>query len=89
MRLAFTAAVVAARGMVGPDGPVRSDAPVGRLGADEWGWIASPVIAAWIETRAEQAATEGWNVERAIRATGLDPESVVQRHDRSDPAQAP
>jgi hypothetical protein len=72
--LALAAAVVAARDMVGPDGPVRTDAPVGRLGTDEWSWLVTPAIAAWIQTRAEQAATEGWNEERTIRATGLDPD---------------
>jgi hypothetical protein len=72
--LALAAAVVAAREMVGDDGPIRSNSLVGRLGADEWGWIVSPAIAAWIRTRAEQAATEGWNEERAIRVTGLDPD---------------
>jgi hypothetical protein len=71
---ALTRAVAAARDMVGDDGPVRSNAPVGRLGADEWGWLVSPAIAAWIATRAEQAASEGWNVERTIRATGLEPD---------------
>jgi hypothetical protein len=72
--LALAKAVVAAREMVGDDGPIRSNAPVGRLGADEWKWLVSPAIAMWIQVRAEQAAVEGWNEERAVRSTGLDPD---------------
>jgi hypothetical protein len=73
-KAAFAACVVAAKDLIGADGPIRPLSPIGRLGEDEWGWIVSTVVWAWIATRAEQAATEGWNEERAIRATGLDPD---------------
>jgi hypothetical protein len=40
----------------------------------EWGWLCSSAVWGWIATRAEQAATEGWNAEHAIRDTGLTPD---------------
>jgi hypothetical protein len=42
--------------------------------AHEWVWICSTVVWSWIATRSEQAATEGWDQERAIRTTGLSPD---------------
>jgi hypothetical protein len=71
---AFAACADAAKDLIGPEGPIRPLSPIGRLGDDEWGWIVSTVIWAWIATRAEQAAAEGWSAERAARATGLDPD---------------
>jgi hypothetical protein len=71
---AFAACLAAAKDLIGVEGPIRPLSPIGRLGDDEWGWIISSIVWAWIATRAEQAATEGWNAERAIRATGLDPD---------------
>jgi hypothetical protein len=72
MRQATAASIAAAKEVVGVDGPIRLHSPVGRLGNDEWGWICSSAVWAWIATRAEQAATEGWDEERAIRTTGLE-----------------
>jgi hypothetical protein len=71
---AFDAGVAVAKELIGDQGPIRPGTPVGRLGDDEWGWITSSVAWAFVAIRAEQAATEGWNEERAIRATGLDPD---------------
>jgi hypothetical protein len=74
MRQATAASIAAAKEVVGVDGPIRLHSPVGRLGDDEWGWICSSAVWAWIATRAEQAATEGWDEEGAIRTTGLEPD---------------
>jgi hypothetical protein len=71
---AFAACVVAAKDLIGEMGPIRPVVPIGRLVDDEWGWIVSTVVWAWISTRAGQATEEGWNAERAIRATGLEPD---------------
>jgi hypothetical protein len=72
-RKATDAAIAAARNIVlGDDAAVNKNAPVGRLSDTEWGWIIGAVIFAWIRTRAEQAAAEELDTERAIRLTGLD-----------------
>jgi hypothetical protein len=60
--------------LVGVNGPIRSDVPVGRLTSQEWIWVISTVVWGWVATRGEQASTEGWNHERAIRTTGLTPD---------------
>jgi hypothetical protein len=72
-RRATDAAISAARNIVlGDDAAINKNTPVGRLGEVEWGWIVAAVIFAWIRTRAEQAAAEELDTERAIRMTGLD-----------------
>ena len=48
--------------------------PIGRLREVEWGWIVAAILFGWISTRAEQAAIENIDTERAIRMTALDPE---------------
>jgi hypothetical protein len=70
-RKATDAAISAARNVV-LGGAINKNAPVGRLSDVEWGWIVGAVIFAWIRTRAEQAAAEELDTERAIRLTGLD-----------------
>ena len=47
---------------------------IGKLSDSEWGWIASTVVWQWISTRAAQAASEGLDLERAIRTTRLNPD---------------
>jgi hypothetical protein len=74
MRRATDASIGAAKDVLGASGPIRPGTPVGHLTDHEWGWICSSVVWAWIATRAEQAASEGWNHERAIRTTGLSPD---------------
>jgi NAD(P)-dependent dehydrogenase (short-subunit alcohol dehydrogenase family) len=37
------------------------------------GWVVSTIVWGWVSSRAEQAATEGLDVERAIRVTKLTP----------------
>jgi hypothetical protein len=73
MRKATSASVAAAMNVPGDMGPIRSGTPIGRLTPHEWGWICSSAIWGWITTRSEQAVIEGWNVEHAIRSTGLMP----------------
>ena len=77
MRRASGACVVAAKDMIGDMGPIQPGTPISRLTSHEWGWICSTVVWAWIATRAEQAATEGWNAEHAIRTTGLTPDPWI------------
>ena len=73
-RRATDAAIAAAMDTVGVDGPIRKNVMIGALTKHEWGWLCSAATWGWIKTRAEQAATEGWNEEHAIRATGLTPD---------------
>lgn len=72
-RRAVAATVVAAKDVIGADGPIRPLTPIGRLTEHEWGWICSSVVWAWIATRSEQAATEGLSAERTARTTGGTP----------------
>ncbi len=69
LRRATAASIAAAKDLVATQGPIRSSTPAGRLTDFEWGWIVSTVIWAWVSTRAEQATTEGLDVERAIRVS--------------------
>jgi hypothetical protein len=71
---ALDASIAAAKDLIGKDGPVRPDIPIGRLTGNEWGWFVSTAVSAWVRTRSEQASVEGWNYERACHATGLDPD---------------
>jgi hypothetical protein len=65
---ATAAAVKAARGIVlGDAAVVPMMTPVGRLSDVQWGWIVAAVLFAWIKVRAEQAASEGRDVELTIR----------------------
>lgn len=73
-RKAFEAAADRVKDLIGVEGPLRPDTPIGRLVKEEWGWIVSSAVFAWIFTRTEQATSEGWNPERTIGATGLDPD---------------
>jgi hypothetical protein len=70
---AFDACVAAVKDLIGAEGPIKPDIPVGRLTANEWGWIVSTIVSAWVWNRAAQAAAEGLSAERAIRATSLVP----------------
>jgi hypothetical protein len=75
---AFEACVAAALDLVGKDGPIRPGVPVGRLTESEWGWFVSTVVSAWVRTRSEQAASEGWNYDRAAHATQLEPDPWLE-----------
>ena len=74
LRRATATAVAEIKQLIGPQGPVRSDTPAGRLGQSELTWIVSTVVWAWISVRAEQAASEELDPERAVRVTRLDPD---------------
>ena len=73
-RDATAAAIAAARGVVQMDGPIPPGTPVGRLSDTEWGWIVAAALFAWIGLRAQQAAAESLDSERAIRMIALDPQ---------------
>ena len=73
-RQAAAATIAAAKDLVAPDGPIRPGTPTGQLTESEWGWICSSVVWAWISTRSAQAADEGWNEERAVRAFDVKPD---------------
>jgi hypothetical protein len=74
MRQATAASIAAMKDVIGVDGPIRVHEPIGRLSDSEWGWLCSSSLWAWIACRAEQAASEGWNEEVAVRTTGLEPD---------------
>jgi hypothetical protein len=73
-RQAFDASTAAAKDLVGALGPIRPTTPIGKLTVAEWGWIATSAISAWVATRAEQATTEGWNLEQTIRTLSSGPD---------------
>jgi hypothetical protein len=73
LRRATAAAIASAKDLVATQGPIRSSTAIGRLADSEWGWIVSTVIWAWVSIRAEQATTEGLDIERAARVTKLNP----------------
>jgi hypothetical protein len=60
--------------VLGSDHYLPAGTPIGRLSDVEWGWLFAAMLAAWICTRAEQATSEGLEVEAALRTTGLDPD---------------
>jgi hypothetical protein len=66
LRRATAAAIAAAKDLVGAMGPIRPSMPIGKLTDSEWGWIVTSGNSAWVATRAEQAATEGWDLEQTI-----------------------
>jgi hypothetical protein len=72
-RRAIAASIARAKDLVAPQGPIPSATQLGKLSDSEWGWIASTVIWGWVATRAEQAASEGLDPERAVRVTKLSP----------------
>jgi hypothetical protein len=72
-RKATEVAIAAVRDVVKPGGAIPPGAPVGRLSDTEIGWIVAAVLFGWISTRAEQATSEGLDIELAVRATGYDP----------------
>ena len=74
MRQAVDATIKAAKDLVTERGPIRAGTPAGLLTESEWGWIVSSVVWAWIATRSEQAASEGWDSERVTRSSDLNPD---------------
>lgn len=71
LRRATAAAVDAGRKIIADLPP---STPVARLSDHEWGWIIAAVIAAWVSTKSQQAATEGRSSELTIRMTGYQPD---------------
>ena len=47
--------------------------PIRRLNDAQWGWIVTAAVFAWVQTRCEQAISEGLSQEEMARATGLTP----------------
>ena len=75
---AFDACIAAAKDLIGKDGLVRPDIPIGRLTSNEWGWFVSTAVSTWVRTRSQQASVAGWNYERACHATGLEPDPWLE-----------
>jgi hypothetical protein len=58
-------------------GAVPPMTPIGRLSDVEWGWIVAAVLFGWINTRAQQATSNGVGLPdhfRYIRETNLEPD---------------
>jgi hypothetical protein len=75
-REATRVAVEKARAVIS-DGAVPPMTPVGRLSDVEWGWIVAAVLFGWIDTRAQQATSNGVglpNQFRYIRESSLEPD---------------
>jgi hypothetical protein len=72
-RRATAAAVAGVRKLThGKDAVINENMPVGKLNDWQVGWIVAEVLFSWIAVRAEQAASEGLDAERVIRATAYD-----------------
>jgi hypothetical protein len=72
LRKSTAAAIEGARKIALGSTPLMNT-PVGRLKDDQWGWVVTGAIFAWIRTRCEQAIAEGIDQEDAVRITGLSP----------------
>lgn len=73
-REATAASIAAARSVISGDG-INQRAMIGSLSELEWGWIVAAAIFEWIKKRAEQATSEGCDLETTIRTyRGRDPE---------------
>jgi hypothetical protein len=58
-------------------GAVPPNTPIGRLSDVEWGWIVAAVLFGWIDTRAQQATSNGVGLPdqfRYVRESGLQPD---------------
>jgi hypothetical protein len=64
-------AIAGARSVISDSGAIRPGTPVGSLSDLQWGWVIAAVVFAWVQTRAEQATTQGLETEQAIRLLGL------------------
>jgi hypothetical protein len=71
-RQATRVAIEKARAVVS-GGAVPPMTPIGRLSDIEWGWIVASILFGWIGERAAQATANGFETEKHIRTTGIDP----------------
>jgi hypothetical protein len=58
-------------------GAVPPMTPIGRLSDTEWGWLVAAILFGWINTRAQQATSNGVGLPdqfRYIREAGLEPD---------------
>jgi hypothetical protein len=72
-RRATAAAIAAVRDLIG-GAAIPKATSIGRLTDVELGWLIAAGLFAWIRTRAEQATSEGWDIEQTLRVTALNPE---------------
>jgi hypothetical protein len=70
-RKATSAAIEAAR-KIATGGTIPPGTPIGRLSDSEWGWLFAAMLFAWLSKRAEQATSEGRDVEAVIRESNTD-----------------
>jgi hypothetical protein len=71
-RQAMSVAIEKGRAVVS-GGAVPPMTPIGRLSKTEWGWIVASVLFGWIGERATQATANGFEAEKHIRNTGIEP----------------
>jgi hypothetical protein len=69
---ATAAAIAEARKIAVGSGPL-ANTPAGRLNDQQWGWLLTPAIFGWIQTRYQQAIAEGVDPEKAVRMIELSP----------------
>jgi hypothetical protein len=72
-------AVASARSMAQSQSGL-ANTPAGKLSDQQWGWIISAAIFAWIETRYQQAVAEGLACEELVTRTSPSPRdsAIVQ-----------
>jgi hypothetical protein len=72
---AFAACLASLKDLItGETPPLNPSLKLERVADSEWIWFVGTVVWTWIATRAEQAAAEGWDDERTILTTGLEPD---------------
>jgi hypothetical protein len=71
-RQATRVAIEKARAVIS-GGAVPPMTPIGRLSDTEWGWIVASILFGWISERATQATANGFDTEKTIRDTGIEP----------------
>jgi hypothetical protein len=71
-RRATEAAIAAVRDVAKPGGVIPPGIPIARLSDLELGWFVASALFGWIRTRAEQATSEGLEIESTIRTSGLE-----------------
>jgi hypothetical protein len=74
LRQATAVAIEKARAVINDGAVLPPNTPVGRLSDTELGWIVCAGIFGWISERAAQATANGFETEKCLRTTGMDPD---------------
>ena len=85
---AFDAGIVAAKDLIGTDGPIRPTVvPIGRLTESEWGWIVSTAVSTWVRVRSRAGGARRLELRARHPRDRARARSVARGRGRVDPAQ--